>query len=153
MLYPDIAIPNSICFSPDGATAYFTDTPAGLLLQRSTAIRSTGLPQGEPQSFSTARQEGWIDGSVVDADGVLWNARWGGGSRRRLWSPDGRRLRSIAVPARQSSCPAFVGPMRSRLVVTSAWKGMDAAGAQRRPAGRQDLPARLAVRGRSSRRF
>jgi sugar lactone lactonase YvrE len=28
LLYPRITIPNAICFSPDGATAYFTDTMA-----------------------------------------------------------------------------------------------------------------------------
>jgi sugar lactone lactonase YvrE len=29
LLFPDITIPNAICFSPDGAIAYFTDTMAG----------------------------------------------------------------------------------------------------------------------------
>jgi sugar lactone lactonase YvrE len=29
LLFPDITIPNAICFSPDGAAAYFTDTVTG----------------------------------------------------------------------------------------------------------------------------
>ena len=31
LLYAGVTIPNAICFSPDGATAYFTDTKTALL--------------------------------------------------------------------------------------------------------------------------
>ena len=62
--------------------------------------------------------------SVVDADGTLWNARWGEG-RVNAYSPDGRLVRSVPVPAVQTSCPAFFGPRADRLAVTSAWAGMD----------------------------
>jgi sugar lactone lactonase YvrE len=67
---------------------------------------------------------GGIDGAVVDADGLIWNARWGGGCID-VYDTGGRRLRSLRVGARQSSCPAFVGPDLSRLLVTTAWQGMD----------------------------
>ena len=60
---------------------------------------------------------------MVDADGLIWNARWGGGCID-VYSPQGEHLRSLRVPARQSSCPAFVGPDFSRLLVTSAWQDM-----------------------------
>jgi sugar lactone lactonase YvrE len=36
-------------------------------------------------------------------------------------------LRSLRVPALQSSCPAFVGHDLSQLLVTTAWQGMDEA--------------------------
>ena len=121
-LYRPLSIPNSICFSPDGRIGYFTDTPRGLLY-RVDCDPETGLPVGEPAVFVDWRgRDGFIDGSVVDADGVLWNARWAGGAVD-AWAPDGRRLRTIAVPAAQATCPAFAGPDASRLVVTSAWKG------------------------------
>ena len=55
------------------------------VIQRVDCDPATGLPRGELKIFvDTRRSEGWVDGSVVDADGVLWNARWGGGARRRL---------------------------------------------------------------------
>jgi sugar lactone lactonase YvrE len=147
LLYPDIAIPNSICFSPDGATAYFTDTPSGLLL-RVACDPLTGMPVGEPAVFLDWRgQAGWIDGSVVDADGVLWNARWGAGSVD-AWSPEGRRLRSISIPASQSSCPAFAGPDAARLVVTSAWKGLDPEARLADPQAGKTFLIDLPVRGR-----
>jgi sugar lactone lactonase YvrE len=61
---------------------------------------------------------------VVDADGLIWNARWGGGCVD-VYDSAARRLCSLRVPASQSSCPAFVGRDLSRLLVTSAWQGMD----------------------------
>ena len=84
---------------------------------------------------------------MVDADGVLWNARWGG-ARVDAWSPDGKLIRSIAVPAKQSSCPAFVGPNASRIAVTSAWKGMDAAARAADPEGGKTFLLDVEVRGR-----
>lgn len=123
-LFPDITVSNSICFSPDGAIAYFTDTMKGLLF-RIDCDPTTGLPLGEPKIFFDHRGgEGGIDGSVVDADGTLWNARWGGGCIDS-YSPAGKRMQTLSVPALQPTCPAFVGRKADRLAFTSAWQGMD----------------------------
>jgi sugar lactone lactonase YvrE len=124
-LYPDITIPNAICFSADGAIGYFADTATNIM-HRVPLDAATGLPTGEPVPFIRHQGIGGIDGAVVDADGLIWNARWGGGSID-VYDTSGRRLRSLRVPARQSSCPAFVGHDLSRLLVTSAWQGMDEA--------------------------
>ena len=140
-LFSDITVSNSICFSQDGAIAYYTDTSTGLLM-RVACDPATGLPAGEPKVFVDHRSsKGYVDGSVVDRDGVLWNAVWGG-KAVKAYSPDGTLLREVAMPVTQSSCPAFVGAKADRLAVTSAWKGKDDEAAQARPAGRHDLPAR-----------
>jgi sugar lactone lactonase len=122
-LYDHITIPNAICFSPDGATGYFADTGKNTLF-RVDLDAATGLPRGEPAVLITRRGGGGIDGAVVDADGLIWNARWGGGCID-VYSSQGEHLRSLRVPARQSSCPAFVGQDFSRLLVTSAWQDMN----------------------------
>ena len=123
-LYTGITVSNSICFSEDGSIAYYTDTATGLLM-RVACDPATGLPVGESKVFVDHRQsKGYVDGSVVDRDGVLWNAVWGG-KAVKAYAPDGTLLREIAMPAGQSSCPAFVGAKADRLVVTSAWKGKD----------------------------
>ena len=147
LLYSGVTVPNSICFSPDGAIAYLTGI-VGNVIQRVACDPATGLPNGELQTFvDTTGATDWVDGSVVDADGVLWNARWGG-ARVDAYAPDGKLLRSYPVPARQSSCPAFVGPDGSRIAVTSAWKGMDTSARAADPGGGKTFLLDVAVRGR-----
>ncbi|MCZ4290878.1 SMP-30/gluconolactonase/LRE family protein [Hoeflea alexandrii] len=125
-LFPDITIPNAICFSPDGATAYFTDTMAGKLM-RVAIDPTTALPAGSPEIFFDHRGgDGGIDGAVCDHDGMIWNARWGAGCIDG-YSADGERVISLKVPASQSSCPAFVGAEADRLLVTSAREGLSDA--------------------------
>lgn len=123
-LFADITVSNSICFSEDGTIAYYTDTATGLLM-RVACDPTTGLPAGEPKVFVDHRSsKGYVDGSVVDRDGVLWNAVWGG-KAVKAYAPDGTLLREIAMPVTQPSCPAFVGQKGDRIAVTSAWKGKD----------------------------
>jgi sugar lactone lactonase len=146
-LFADITIPNSICFSPDGATAYFTDTAKGILF-RVDCDPHSGLPTGEPETFVDRQgMEGGIDGSIVDAQGNLWNARWGAGALD-CYSPDGKLLRTIAIPASQSSCPAFVAPRADRIAVTSAWQGMDEAARKGDPHAGKTFLVDLEVSGR-----
>lgn len=146
-LFPDITVSNSICFSPDGGTAYFTDTMKGLLF-RVDCDPATGLPIGDPVVFFDHRGgDGGLDGSVVDAAGVLWNARWGAGYIDS-YSPGGERLQTISMPAIQPTCPAFVGKNADRLAVTSAWQGMDEETRSRDPQAGKTFFLDLAVKGR-----
>ncbi|MEP9397713.1 SMP-30/gluconolactonase/LRE family protein [Mesorhizobium sp. KR2-14] len=146
-LVGNVSIPNSICFSPDGTAAFYTDTKENVLF-RLACDPETGLPTGEKQVFFDHHgDEGGLDGSVVDADGVLWNARWGAGCID-AYSPEGRRIRSVAVPARQPSCPAFIGGGADRLAVTSAWEGMDEAARSADPLAGQTFLLDQQVKGR-----
>jgi sugar lactone lactonase YvrE len=123
-LYSGVSIPNAICFSPDGATAYFADSREGIL-HRVAVDPASALPIDTPASlFDHRGGAGSLDGAVVDATGLIWNARWGGGCVD-VYTPAGERVRTIRVPAKQPSCPAFVGKDLDRLLVTSAWEGMD----------------------------
>ena len=124
-LFPNVSIPNAICFEPDGTLGYFADTRQNVLY-RVQLDPLTGLPRGAPEVLLRHQGAGGLDGAVVDADGLIWNACWGAGCVN-VYSPDGEHLRALRVPARQSSCPAFVGQDLSRLLVTSAWQGMDEA--------------------------
>jgi sugar lactone lactonase YvrE len=125
-LYTGLTIPNALCFSPDGTTGYFADTDAGLL-QRVALDPRTGLPVGEPATLYDHRGgEGGLDGAAVDAEGRLWCARWGA-SCIDAYSPEGARLRTIALPVTRPSCPTFAGPGLDRLLVTSAYEGMTQA--------------------------
>lgn len=125
LLFANITIPNSICFAPDGATAYFTDTVTQRIQQ--VALDAAGWPCAAPQVFVDLTDEGLFpDGSTIDAAGNLWNAQWGAG-RVACYAPDGRFLRAVAVDAPHSSCPGFGGADLRSLFVTTAREGMDAA--------------------------
>ncbi|MCQ8783376.1 SMP-30/gluconolactonase/LRE family protein [Mangrovibrevibacter kandeliae] len=146
-LYANVSIPNAICFSPDGGTAYFTDTKTNRI-NRVAIDPATGLPTGDPSVLHDLGDEtGGPDGAVCDADGLIWNAHWGGG-RIDVYSPSGERLRSIAVPVKQPSCPAFIGPALDRLLVTSAYDDMDDETRANDPDAGKTLVLDLPVKGR-----
>ncbi|SFB07804.1 Sugar lactone lactonase YvrE [Rhizobium sp. NFR07] len=124
-LFDRISISNSICFSPDGATAYFVDTRANKLM-KVAVDPATGLPIGEPSIFvDGSKDPGGIDGSVCDGEGHIWNARWGEAALDH-YDTDGKLIERYALPAKRTTCPAFIGG--GRIAVTSSWEGLDEAG-------------------------
>jgi len=123
-LYDGISIPNAICFSSDGATAWFIDSRAKKWM-RVAVDPANGAPVGDPELFlDHAGGVGDIDGAVCDADGNLWNARYGAAALD-CHAPDGERLLTVDLPARQATCPAFVGD--GLIAVTTAFQNLDAA--------------------------
>ncbi|WP_131699826.1 SMP-30/gluconolactonase/LRE family protein [Pseudomonas sp. JAI120] len=115
---PAVAIPNSICFSPDGSTMYYADSLQG-------CIFCCDYPSLENQRvFTTVKGQGAPDGSCIDAQGFLWNAEWGG-SRVVRYAPDGRVDRVIESPCVQTTCPVLGGPGYATLYSTSARIGLD----------------------------
>ncbi|WP_323765786.1 SMP-30/gluconolactonase/LRE family protein [Marinovum sp.] len=125
VLYPEITVSNSICFAPDGRSAYYSDTRTHRIMVQ--ALDAEGWPEGTPEVFADLGDEGLNpDGSVVDSEGGLWNAQWGAGRVAR-YHPDGRFDRSIAVPGSQATCPAFGGADLQTLYVTSAAVGLQGA--------------------------
>lgn len=151
-LFADVTIPNGICFSPDGATGYFVDSAVNKIMLVPLDPK-TGLPAGEPQVFSDQSGEpGDVDGSVCDADGLIWNARWGQGAVD-VYKPDGTKIARYSVPATQSSCPAFIGAKADRLLVTSAWADMDAAARLADPHAGKTFELGITVKGRFEPKF
>lgn len=121
-----VKIPNATCFSPDGTIAYWTDTPSRQILKCPTDP-ATGLPTGDWTLFAdVSDHRGWPDGAVVDSQGYLWNARWGGSCVVRH-APDGSVDRIIEVPVSQVTCPAFGGADLKTLFITTAAKGLTPA--------------------------
>ncbi|HBK46472.1 MAG TPA: regucalcin [Xanthomonadaceae bacterium] len=113
-----VSIPNSICFSPDGRTLYYCDsvTPRILCCDYDPDAARTGTPR----EFAALDQAGAEpDGSIIDAEGHLWNAQW------RAWRvvryrPDGSVERSVGMPVKHPTCSAFGGAALDRLYVISS---------------------------------
>ncbi|QOF73028.1 SMP-30/gluconolactonase/LRE family protein [Aminobacter sp. SR38] len=145
-LYAGVSIPNSIAFSPDGTIAYYADTAVGRIMRVACDAR-TGLPEGEPKVFAESQSTGSFDGSVVDGDGTLWNARWGEGNLV-AYAPDGELVRSVPLPVSQPSCPAFLGKHADRLAVTSAWIGLSDDAHRAEPDAGRTFLVDLPVKGR-----
>src|SRR4051794_17494665 len=104
---PNCRVSNSICFSPDGTTMYFTDTPTGVI-QRGEYDADAATVVNVRDFVRLGPGEGYPDGSTVDADGCLWSAAWGGAAVRRF-TPEGRLDRTVRVPTNNTTCPAFGG--------------------------------------------
>ncbi|MEL6452066.1 MAG: SMP-30/gluconolactonase/LRE family protein [Pseudomonadota bacterium] len=124
-LFTDITVPNSICFSLDGTTAYFADTVDQRIMQ--VALDPDGWPADAPQVFVDLTEQGLNpDGAVIDSRGIMWNAQWDAG-QLGLYARPGDRGTTLEVPAKRPTCPAFGG---TTLYVTTASVGLgDAPGA------------------------
>lgn len=113
-----VVIPNSICFSRDGRTMYFADSPTGVIRQCDYDAESAEVANG--REFTRYRKgDGQPDGSIVDSEGCLWNAVWGAAVVRRF-DPDGKLISEIPFPARNLTCPVFGGDSLDQLFVTSS---------------------------------
>ena len=121
-----VGISNTLAWSPDGDRLYFADSLKGVIWSfrfdlddgTVTERRVFAAPDIAP---------GAPDGSAVDEEGCLWNARWGAGVVVRF-APDGRVDRTLKVPALQPTCVAFGGADRTTLYVTSARHGLKGLG-------------------------
>lgn len=114
---------NSICFSPDGTAMYFADTRSRDIL-RYAYNRADGSI-GSPVLFVILDQEeGWPDGSCVDATGCVWNAQWGG-ARVQAFTPEGERSVRVDLPVSNVTCCCFGGPNLDRLYISTAREGLD----------------------------
>lgn len=126
---PKAAISNSICFSLDGQRMYFTDTVTRVIYRCDYDAESAQV--GNLQRFVSVADAS-PDGSIIDRDGCLWNAQWGAG-RVVQYSPSGEKLRTVYVPVKNPTCPAFGGPELDQLMVTSSCKDMTSEEALQMP--------------------
>ncbi|MBV7378917.1 SMP-30/gluconolactonase/LRE family protein [Maritimibacter dapengensis] len=140
-LYDGVTVSNSICFAPDGRTAYWTDTTTRRILRQD--LDGQGWPDGAPDVFVDLTEQGYNpDGAVVDSEGAVWSAHWNAGMVAR-YLPDGRFDRMAEVGGRLASCPEFGGTDLSVLYVTTATMGMR----NPKPGDGQTYEARVGVTG------
>jgi L-arabinonolactonase len=119
-----VGIPNSTCFSPDNRTLYFADTRLGTIFAFDFDLEQGTISR--KRIFSDLQGYGYPDGSTVDADGGVWNARWGAGCVIRF-APDGTMDRVVKIPAQNVTCCAFGGAALDTLYATTSRLGRVAA--------------------------
>ncbi len=123
LLYSNVTIPNSTCFTPDGSTGYFADSALNLVW-RVELNPQTGLPISERKVFISFDSNVIPDGAIVDLQGNVWIALWGT-SKVAAHRPNGSLLTELHVSASQVSCPAFGSAICSELRVTTTWTNLD----------------------------
>ena len=151
LLETGIGVSNSICFSPDGAWMYFTDTPTKMI-RRYPYDGETGALGAPEDFFSTKGRDGFPDGSCVDAAGAIWNARFWGGCVEEI-SPDGAPGRKVEVDAPQVTCCCFGGPDLDRLYITTARENFTEEQAEAHPLSGGLFVAEPGARGLPQSRF
>ena len=121
VLRTEIGVPNATAFSPDGRTMYFADTHRDVVWSYAYDA-DTGEATDERVFLDFTDLPGHPDGACVDEDGGFWIACVFGSAVLRA-APDGRIDQRIDVPVLKPTMPAFGGPDRSTLFVTTIGGG------------------------------
>jgi D-xylonolactonase len=105
-------------FQAGGSVLYHTDTKAKTISRFLYDLVLGAL--GKPEVVVKIDDGDAVpDGLIIDADGTLLSAQWGGG-RIACFSPGGLERPSIKLPCRQVASLAFGGADYGDLYVTTA---------------------------------
>ncbi|KAK1633585.1 hypothetical protein BDP81DRAFT_434085 [Colletotrichum phormii] len=112
----DILIPNSVGWSPDNKTMYFTHSTDRKVYAWDYSPADGAAALSNKRVFYTHDGKGEPDGFRVDTEGNLWHAVYGEGRVLKI-SPRGELLGEVRVPTLATSCVQFVG---TELFITTA---------------------------------
>lgn len=109
-------IVNTLLWNAAGDQLYCADTLDEVIYRY--PIQADGS-LGTRDIWAAEQPQGSPDGSAMDAEGYLWNARWGGSCLLRF-APDGSLDRVVELPVSHPTSCVFGGPNLQTLYVTSA---------------------------------
>ncbi len=140
----DLTLSNGLAWTADGTQLYSIDTE-----RRTVYVRDYDVATGDtgPRSVALQVDAGFPDGMCLDAEEHLWIALWGRGRVHR-YSPAGRLVEVVDVPAPHTSSVAFAGPELDTLVITTATKDLTASQLAEHPHSGRLFTVRPGVRGR-----
>jgi sugar lactone lactonase YvrE len=108
-----VTISNGLDWSPDGTLAYYADTATGEVsaLEPDLTARRTFA--------RIAQDDGAPDGLVVDADGGVWVALYGGAAVHR-YTPSGALDAVVELPVTNATACTFGGAELRTLFITTS---------------------------------
>jgi sugar lactone lactonase YvrE len=119
--------PNGLGFSPDGRTAYLSDSHPSVQKIWAFDLDASGTLNQQRVFVDMQPLPGRPDGAAVDAEGCYWICGNDAGLVHRF-DPQGRLLQSLEVPVAKPSMCAFGGANLDVLYVASILPGtVDAA--------------------------
>jgi len=113
-----IDISNGIGWSLDNRIMYYIDSTRFVIYAYDFDLAS-GEIANRRVLVQRADQSSVPDGLIVDAEGFIWTAIWGGSCLER-YDPAGKLERSILLPVEFPTSMAFGGPELADLYITSA---------------------------------
>ncbi len=113
----EFGIANTLAWSPDGKTFYFGDSIRNVIFAYDWNAEEGAI--GNQRVLLEGFERGAPDGTAMDEDGCLWNARFGGSCLIRI-TPKGDVDQVIELPVTNPTSCTFGGPDRRTLFVTSA---------------------------------
>jgi sugar lactone lactonase YvrE len=113
----NIAISNTIAWSPDGQRFYSGDTLANVIWAYDYDPNTGAIANESP--FLEGFDRGLPDGSSVDSQGYLWNCRFFGGCVVRV-APSGKIDRVVEMPVKNITTCTFGGTDLRTLYITTA---------------------------------
>jgi len=147
----DYICANGPCWGPDNQILYVADSYAGEIHAYDYDL-ATGQARNRRLFVSMSGDDVVPDGMTVDAEGYLWNARFGGGVVVRM-APDGSTNRIIEMPVAGVTSVTFGGPGHDVLYVTTSGGEWDGARDPSEYAGCLFAIHDLGVRGLPELRF
>ena len=145
-----VGITNTLCWSAAGDWLVTADSLANVMWKY-PFNQATG-ELGERTIFSQIEGHGVPDGSAIDNEDHIWNARFGAGCIIRF-KPSGEIERIVDVPVKQPTSCVFGRADMQDLFVTSARIYLSAADLEANPLEGATLAARAPVSGQACVRF
>jgi sugar lactone lactonase YvrE len=147
---PGYVITNGPAMSPDGRVLYHVDTLGQCVF--AFDVDAAGGLSGKRVFLTIAEPGVYPDGPAVDRAGNVWLALYGGWGVR-CYSPGGKLLGTIEIPAAQCTKAAFGGPDLQTLYITTAAGGLAEAQLARQPLAGGLFRVRVEVAGLDAHRF
>lgn len=117
-LVQGLITPNGLAFSPDGRTAYLSDSHPQVQAIWTMPLHDDGSLGPRQLWVDMTALPGRPDGAAVDAEGGYWICGNDAGQVHRF-TPDGRLDRSLTVPVSKPSMCSFGGPQMDWLFIAS----------------------------------
>jgi L-arabinonolactonase len=121
-LISHVALTNGIAFSLDGTRMYFSDSQTQIY-HYYAYDNATGRLGTRHVLTEIPKEAGFADGSAVDADDNLWNARYYGGIVQQ-YRPDGTEGLRVLLPTPCVTCVCFGGEHLDTLFITTGSKDL-----------------------------
>ncbi|WP_342427300.1 SMP-30/gluconolactonase/LRE family protein [Paenibacillus sp. FSL L8-0158] len=110
---------NGLAWSADHRTMYYIDTPTLKIVSFDYDVVQ-GTIRNKQLVARLDESEGYPDGMTIDAEDMLWVARWGGKRVSRIHPAHGEVIAEVSLPVNCVTSCAFGGEQLDELYITTA---------------------------------